>query len=265
MSDFSGSCNSYICYDEYNTRLLKEVDTFFLNSAVKLGASEYHIPAMIEQSVLSRCGYFSSFPHHLTVASHAKLEAYTTIAKANQLSEDTITVSDKYFTPAACLHIYPMFENQDVKQKVITTRARVFRYEDRRFNGSTRLWDFTVREIVFIGSADFVKENLTKMKEIALEYTKKIGLPAEICPASDNFYPIKRNLVKKKIQTANSLKDELIVKIDDNDVAVASFNFHDTHFSKPFNFDKEGDIVSGCVGFGLERWIAGLNFYNIEL
>ncbi len=264
MSDFTGICESYICYDEKNTRLMNQVDSYFKDQAVRLGAEEYHIPAMIDQSVLARCGYFSSFPQHLTVAGHAKPETYEEVANKNQLSKDTVEVSDQYFTPAACLHFYPMFENQDIEQKVLTTRARVYRYEDKRFNGSTRLWDFTVREIVFMGSADFVKENLVKVKEITLEYTKAIGLPAEICPASDNFYPIKRNLLKKKLQAANSLKDELVIKIGDNEVAAASFNFHDTHFSKPFHFDKEGGIVSGCVGFGLERWIAALNYYHID-
>lgn len=265
MSDFIGSCESYVCYNEKNTRLMNEVDLYFKNRAIKLGACEYQIPAMIDQSVLARCGYFVSFPQHLTVAAHAKPETYMEVAKTNQLSKDTVEVSEQYFTPAACLHFYPMLERQDVNEKVITTRARVYRYEDKQFNGITRLWDFTVREIVFIGKADYVKQNLVKMKEIALEYTKKIGLPAELCPASDNFYPIRRNILKKKLQTANSLKDELLVKVQDNDVAIASFNFHDTHFSKPFYFDREGEIVSGCVGFGLERWIAALNYHQIEL
>lgn len=265
MSDFTGSCESYICYDERNTRLMNKLDSHFRDQAIQLGAVEYHIPAMIDQSVLSKCGYFSSFPQHLTVAAHANPETYMEVVNTNQLSKDTVEVSQQYFTPAACLHIYPMFENQEIEQKIVTTRARVYRYEDKRFNGSTRLWDFTVREIVFLGSVDFVKENLTKMKEIALEYTRSIGLPAKLSEASDNFYPIKRNLLKKKIQTANSLKDELAIKIKDTEIAVASFNFHDTHFSKPFCFDKKGVIVSGCVGFGLERWIVALNGYHIDL
>lgn len=265
MSDFASYNNSYICYGELNTKIMNTVDEKFRNEAIKLGAIEYHIPAMIDQDVLSKCGYFSTFPQHLTIAAHAKREEYKQIATENQMSNDTSTVSKQYFTPAACLHIYPMFENQDLSQKVITTRARVYRYEDEQFNGNTRLWDFTVREIVFIGNMEYVLNCLDQMKTITLNYIKEIGLSAEICSASDNFYPTKQNIIKQRLQIMNSYKFELNVKINDKDVAISSFNFHDTHFSKPFHFDKCGDVVTGCIGYGLERWVTALNYYNIEL
>ena len=265
MSSFTSASNSYVCYDEHNTRLMNTVDEKFRQEALKLGALEYHIPAMIDQEVLSKCGYFSTFPQHLTIAAHAKRDAYEQIAKENRISNGASEISQQYFTPAACLHIYPMLEDQDLKERVITTKARVYRYEDEIFDGKTRLWDFTVREIVFIGSGDYVSDCLEHMKSTTLDYLSSIGLSTEICSATDNFYPNKKNSIKQNLQLSNSLKFELLVQVNSSAVAISSFNFHDTHFSKPFHFDKNGKIVTGCVGYGLERWVAALNYYNIRL
>jgi seryl-tRNA synthetase len=265
MSSFTGCDKSYICYDENDTHLMNVIDERFRKEALDLGAVEYHIPAMIDQDVLSKCGYFTTFPQHLTIAAHAKREAYLKIAEEKHICNNTATVSHSYFTPAACLHIYPMLENQKLTQKVITTKARVYRYEDEQFNGTTRFWDFTVREIVFIGDSGYVSKCLEHMKSKTLDYTMKIGLPAEICSATDNFYPSKRNSIKQKLQLSNAIKFELSVQVNDNTVAVSSFNYHDTHFSKPFHFDEKGSIVTGCIGYGLERWVAALNYYNTKI
>lgn len=265
MSSFTGCDKSYICYDENDTHIMNIIDGKFQKEALALGAIEYHIPAMIDQDVLSKCGYFSTFPQHLTIAAHAKRNTYQQIAEENHICDDTATVSQKYFTPAACLHIYPMLENKDLDKKIITTKARVYRYEDEQFDGATRFWDFTVREIVFIGNSNYVLECLENMKTKTLDYIKEIGLPGEIHSASDNFYPSKRNSVKQKLQLSNSLKYELSAKINESNVAISSFNFHDTHFSKPFHFDKTGSIVTGCIGYGLERWVAALNYYKIQI
>jgi hypothetical protein len=62
MSGFTDKNKSYISYDEHGTHLINTIDEKFRNEAFRLGALEYHIPALIEQTVLEKCGYFSSFP-----------------------------------------------------------------------------------------------------------------------------------------------------------------------------------------------------------
>ena len=265
MCDLSSNFGSYICYDEKNTRVLNTIDNTFRMEALNLGAVEYHIPAMIDKEVLERCGYFTSFPHHLTVAAHANHESYKLIIDEKTMTSDTATISQQYFTPAACLHVYPKLENQEIAQKFITTKARVYRYEDARFDGSTRLWDFTVREIVFVGTLEYVTTSLEYMNKWALSYADQIGLHVHVASANDNFYPTKKNAIKQRLQLSNSLKFELVVEVNGNPLAISSFNFHDTHFSKSFNFDNDGKIVTGCVGFGLERWVAAIKHHGIEL
>lgn len=58
------------------------------------------------------------------------------------------------------------------------------------------------------------------------------------------------------MQLVNKTKQELVASINGKEVALASFNFHGNHFSAKFNFEGDRNIVTGCVGFGLERWIS---------
>ena len=95
-----------------------------------------------------------------------------------------------------------------------------------------------------------------------ITYAKNITPKAKLVQSSDVFFSCKRNEIKKKLQLANEKKFEVIIPIDGEDVAVASFNFHGNHFSMPFHFDQKGSIVSGCVGFGLERWLLAKLFYE---
>jgi seryl-tRNA synthetase len=255
----------YISYYEKDTRNLNAIDEYFKNKALELKAVQYHIPAMIGKEVLDKCGYFSSFPHHITRASFLKPEHYGQIIEGAEIGDECTCNSNMYFTPAACLHFYPMVEGQTIDERIITTRSRVYRYEENRFDGKCRLWDFTVREIVFLGSTEFVAAKLDIFKTYATEFAERIGLSIQFEGASDHFYPGAKNKVKGKLQLVNSLKDELKTLIDGEYVAIASFNTHGYHFSKPFNFDNGGKIVSGCIGFGLERWVAALSENNISL
>ena len=42
-----------------------------------------------------------------------------------------------------------------------------------------------------------------------------------------------------------------------NDLAIASTNFHRDHFGEAFAITRQGErAFSGCVAFGMERWLA---------
>ncbi|WP_432409114.1 aminoacyl--tRNA ligase-related protein [Wukongibacter sp. M2B1] len=257
--------NGYVSFYEDSSKIITALDGYFRNWVIEAGGVEYRIPALIDKKVLDKCGYFNSFPQHLTVAAYVKPECYENVVKEGEISKDYIDAEEKYLTPAACLHIYPMLEGKNIDGSMdITTLARVYRYEQGKFNGLTRLWDFSVRELVFVGTEDYVLGRLEEIKKKSANFAKQLGIDASIITANDHFYPTKENRVKAKIQRANTLKFELSVPIQDNEVSVASFNFHGNHFSKPFNFENHGKIVTGCVGFGLERWIAAIKEYKVE-
>ena len=249
--------NEYICLNEYEYKISSYVDNYFKNLAKdKFKSKEVYFPSLISEQVLIKCNYISSFPQQLTIASY--------IDETVPLKEGKIKNSRMYFTPSACLHIYPMLEGKTLSNCSFTTKAQVYRHENQNFNGNTRLWNFSVREIVFIGEEQYVKNSLKNFESHILNFSKKHFLETDLVSASDHFYPTKENLIKQKMQLSNSLKKELICKIDGKETALASLNYHGFHFSKPFNFDSNSSIVSGCIGFGLERWVAALKEKNNE-
>jgi len=250
---------SYAVLDERKTQFLKQVDEYFRNVTLTMGAEEIHIPSLLNLDVLRRCGYLESFPHHLTIPTYLKKAEFDRSDKNVEIDNSRIEVSDRCLTPAACLHIYPYLEGKKIRDKIITTRASVYRHEDEAYDEKVRLWNFHVREIVFVGSRQFVKGKLEEFSAISLSYAKKIGVDAHLIDAHDNFHPTKRNDIKKRLQEQNFVKKELSVSIRGNNAAIASFNYHDTHFSAPFNFSENSRIVTGCVGFGLERWVAAID------
>jgi seryl-tRNA synthetase len=256
--------DGYACFYADNNQLMTFLDEKFQIMIIGQNPEEYHIPALIDGEILQRCGYFTSFPHHLTVVGYVRKENYQDVVAQKEVKKEYTEVADKYLTPAACLHVYPMLEGRSITQKVITTKARVYRYEGENFKGLTRLWDFTVREIVLVGRKEFVISMQEELKQKALEFAQTITEKSKIVCANDPFYPSKQNILKANIQKENSQKFELLFPIQGEEVAVASFNYHDTHFSRAFSFDSDGQIVTGCVGFGLERWIAACIEYGYK-
>jgi seryl-tRNA synthetase len=42
------------------------------------------------------------------------------------ITNETAVLSNQYLTPAACLHIYPMLEGEQIETKIVTTKAQVY-------------------------------------------------------------------------------------------------------------------------------------------
>ena len=253
----------YVCYYENCEEILADLDGTFKNLLNGIKYKEFAIPALIDGEVLEKCGYFESFPDQITVVGEIAEESLNDVMNGEEIDTSCVKLRGKYLTPSACLHVYPMLQGRKIEENtVITLKARVYRNEKDNFSKMTRLWDFSVREIVFIGTKEFVQEMLNEMKMKALELAKEISPKAKLVVAHDHFYKSQRNDIKSRIQSRNELKHELIISINGEDVSVGSFNFHDTHFSIPFDFDDDRKIVTGCVGFGLERWVAASLFYN---
>jgi len=254
----------YVCYYEGYEKIYTELDEKIKSFLDGMKYKTYNIPAMIEGDVLEKCGYFESFPDQISVVGSIDDDKIPDIMNGMKIDKTCINLHNRYLTPSACLHIYPMYTGKEVTEnEIVTTKARVYRCEKSGFEDMTRLWDFSVREIVFIGERDFVKQQLEFMKNKSLEFAKKITDKAEVFGAHDHFYKGRENAMKARIQKRNEQKFELRIPIGERDVSVASFNFHNEHFSKPFGFDNNNKIVSGCVGFGMERWVAACEEYNI--
>lgn len=250
----------YRVYTTKDTIFLTKLEKDILDFSKDYTVHHWRIPAMISGEILEKCGYFESMPNQLTGTGYFDEKNCIEIIEGNKKNNLTFSSENMYLTPAACIHFYPELKKEKLKNELITTNARVYRHEDGKF-GRYRLWDFNVREFVAVGSKEFVVNFLQDFRQKALNLTKKYKIKSSIVVANDHFYPSKKNKIKEKVQKVNSLKYELI---GNDEVALASFNFHGYHFSKTFDFDEDGKIVTGCVGFGLDRWIELVKNFNSE-
>lgn len=254
----------YNVYGTKDTEIISKIESDFMEFSNGYKVNHWTIPALINGNVLRKCGYFKTMPNQLTAAGHFSDDVCKAIESDPLSNEKACTFDGYYFTPAACIHFYPHIKEAEIYNEIITTYARVYRYENGKYEKGRRLWDFGVREFVAVGSKEYVKNFLDDFKEKALAYTHQISINANLKKASDHFYPSKENAVKERLQKANSLKTELVVNIEGKELALASFNYHEYHFSKTFEFDKRGKVVTGCVGFGLDRWVYVLNHQEVN-
>ncbi len=248
------------CYKEYKDKdneLIKYIEKEFINFADNYKVHEWQIPALIGGDILRKCGYFKTMPNQLTAVGYINPDSISDVIARDEVNEKEIINRNFYLTPAACIHIYPMLKKENLCNEIITTKARVYRYENAKFETGKRLWDFGVREFVAVGNSEFIKKFLEEFQQKSLEFSKLCGIECMINESNDHFYPTKNNKTIEKIQKNNGLKKELICVSDG--LAIASYNYHGYHFSKTFGFDKEGKIVTGCVGFGLDRWVSAIN------
>lgn len=232
-----------------------KLDSVFENIAIKeFNAMKARIPSIMPAEALEELGYFDNFKSHLTKCiPHIKLPA-------NNNEKLTSNNEGYYLSPAGCLPIYPEISKYSENVPFcITALMSAFRYESGVW-GRTRSWEFHCREMIFIGDRSYITNSFNTVRSIINEFAQKNNIITEVKNADDSFICDKENnrrsKILKKMQQNMGLKNEISWKDPiGNDVAIASFNFHNHHFSKKYSWDNNGKIVSGCIGFGLERWL----------
>ena len=115
-----------------------------------------------------------------------------------------------------------------------------------------------MREIVAVGSAEFVEETRAGLIDRVAKLIVALDLDGFIETATDPFFTTKSRgrLLMQRVQP---LKYELRLTVsgDGRSIASASFNNHQNHFGRAFGIrQRAGHFAhSGCVAFGWERWI----------
>jgi seryl-tRNA synthetase len=158
-----------------------------------------------------------------------------------------------------CYHSFHQFEGRQLAgDTVITARGKAFRYESRYHTSLERLWDFTIREIVFMGTQEFAADCRDLVMRQAFALMEELELAGACEVANDPFFANGDTAGKIFSQRLMELKFELLLPVAaDRSIAVGSFNLHGSFFGESFGI-KDGDdrpIASGCAGFGLERLV----------
>ena len=229
---------------------------------------EFRYPTLISTESLRRAGYFTSFPQHLMFATrlHNDIDVYRDVHE--RYGEGGIDAGILAFCqdvthclpPTMCYHTFAQFSGRDLggdELRVVTSRGKSFRYESSYWHSLERLWDFTIREIVFLGSRDQVLDARAAFMRDIFAFIDDLDLTGRCEVGNDPFFGSAATPSQIWSQRMLELKYELQLTVGaDRDIAVGSFNFHDDLFGLRFGITREGQTVrSGCVGFGLERLV----------
>ena len=229
---------------------------------------EFRYPTLISTESLRRAGYFTSFPQHLMFATrlHNDMDVYRDFHERYGAGgiDAGILASCQDVTqclpPTMCYHTFAQFAGRDLDDdelRVVTARGKSFRYESSYWHSLERLWDFTIREIVFLGSRDQVLDARTAFMQEIFAFVDELDLAGRCEVGNDPFFGSAATPSQIWSQRMLELKYELRLSVGGGrDIAVGSFNFHDDLFGKSFEITRRGQTVrSGCVGFGLERLV----------
>ena len=128
-----------------------------------------HFPSFVSAETLHKCGYFDSHPNQASFVGTVveDFDAIEEFRRANSCSEGAVLPPQEHMhhggmclNPAACFPAYPTFEGKTIGEEglVVSWQGRVFRYESRNITGLDRLYEFNVRELVWIGTEEYVAE-----------------------------------------------------------------------------------------------------------
>jgi seryl-tRNA synthetase len=220
-------------------------------------------PPLLPRRQIEEVGYLKSFPHlACTVFSFEGDEEQAAEqeqrAEAHEDWSEHQAMTDLVLKPAACYPVYPVIAARGALAPggvmVDAGGSYVFRHEPS--GDPARLQAFHQREIVRIGEPETVIEWRDRWRDRSLELLRSVGLDAEPDVASDPFFGRSGRLLARS-QRAQELKFEVLVPIaGDEGTAVASFNYHQDHFSAVYGIEMAAEDTTAhtaCLGFGLER------------
>lgn len=165
---------------------------------------------------------------------------------------------DGLASPTVCYHCFSALKNQTIRENsVYTASSKCTRKETGELNSLARLSNFTMREIIFLGSDKYCKSVRMKILEDTYKILSEIlDIEFKICTATDPFFSSDSEL-KGQAQLASESKYEIqaLVPFNNTYVSVASFNYHGKIFFDRFNISSDNLELhfSGCAGWGLER------------
>jgi seryl-tRNA synthetase len=238
-----------------------------------MGAIEQDCPTTVPLGSLVDCGYLSNFPHHAMFVSHAHrnypdirflgtLSLSSNVPDINQRLESPHAL----LSPTVCYHCFQAFNGKTLpsNELLFTATAKCHRHEFKQVVGLERLNTFTMRELVFFGSKEYVASRISTIQTLIKSLFESWGLHFRIIGANDPFFASSASN-KRTFQSLFSLKQELQVRLPYKDkwLAVGSLNNHVTGLVKAFAIKPAGesepaDLHSGCVGIGFERLALGI-------
>jgi seryl-tRNA synthetase len=171
---------------------------------------------------------------------------------------DSFAAIQTLLSPAVCYHLYFSLADKPLPggRVVATAVGNCFRYESTNLTSLERLWNFTMREVIFVGDKDFVLDNREASRSYMQTIFEEIGLAYRVESANDPFF-IGEFRKQAAFQSAFQLKYEIRARLPfkNSTLAVGSYNYHQDFFGRNLNIAlPDGSPAhTGCTAFGLER------------
>lgn len=229
------------------------------------GAVKVAFPPVVPRELLRTVGYMGNFPqlsgsiHSFSGGDKDHASLINTV-KAGEDWSPHLTQTDVTLTPASCYPLYPtLASNLPDGGVLFDLNCYCFRHEPS--NDPARLMSFEIRENVRAGSPSEVKTWRASWLDRGLGLIENLGLPAVLDVASDPFFGRGGRFMQAS-QKEMELKFEILVPIwgEAAPTAVASFNYHQDHFSHLFGIHTAdgNDAHTACLGFGIDRLVIAL-------
>ncbi|QUS39094.1 hypothetical protein RPMA_09790 [Tardiphaga alba] len=253
-------------YSGLLSRLVRFLDDAILRRfAPSFKPIEETYPNVIPIESLWRANHLSGFPEHLHLVSHLEsdvesLDAFAT--RARQFKVEAISHDDSpqaasllAHNPSTCYHCYALRAGRDIgPDQAITAITRCHRYEAINHRQPGRLLEFSMREIIFLGTPDYVRATRVRSLELVEQMVSDWSLYGTLVTANDPFFS---SDFSNKAGQQHRLAMKYEYKADlppHQSISVLSSNLHGPTFSKAFGITQgRHPINTGCIGFGLER------------
>jgi seryl-tRNA synthetase len=261
------------------TRLINFFEAQFIELADAFEATPYRFPTLIPARYMERVNYFRAFPHSLSFVTHLRedldvIDQFSQHAACDdhglKTPPNSFSQIQALLSPAVCYHLYFALADKPLPsgRVVATAVGNCFRYEAINLTSLERMWNFTMREVIFVGAKDFVLENRELARQHMSKVFEKIGLSYRVESANDPFF-IGEFRKQAAFQSAFQPKFEIRASLPfkNSTLAVGSYNYHQDFFGRNLNITlPDGSPAhTGCVAFGLERIaFAFLAQYGLE-
>ncbi|MER5808772.1 hypothetical protein ABT143_11350 [Streptomyces sp. NPDC002033] len=253
-----------VTLDEPAVLLKAALDAVFTRWGAEAGARQQSYPPLLRAEDLRTLDYFRNFPHLGSPVTRIRPERLTALATApydvagsadaTALPASDLADATHLLPSAACYGCFVHLTGSSADTPVlVSTVAQCFRHEDHH-EGLRRLWGFTMRELVCIGSADTVRAHLDRHRERILAFGAALGLALDRQPATDPFF--QKDGARTVMQLLAPVKEEYL---HTDGTALASTNNHRNFFGERRTISHaDRPAFTGCVAFGLERWVHAL-------
>jgi seryl-tRNA synthetase len=224
-------------------------------------------PPVLPRKQIEDLGYLESFPHlagsvFAFEGTEAQARAMAERAGRHEDWTEHQHPSELCLTPAVCYPVYPAVGRRGPLPAGGVTidpgASYAFRHEPS--GDPARLQMFHMRELVRIAEPEVVQAWRDGWRDRALTLLRALGLDADFDVASDPFFGRSGRMMAAS-QREQALKFEILVQIAGPEpTAIASFNYHQDHFSGLYGITTAdgGEAHTACLGFGHERIVLAL-------